>query len=184
MTLRHPELLWLLVPLALLLFVSPCADGAWRCPPPLCALPPPPLSSSLSRGRSGHMARRARAIFVMDRSGSIPAATTASQARSSPIRLTAAPDTRGGIVAFGGKAAVALPPAISRTIPRASSPASAISTLTGDTRMSPSACASPAPCSPAAAAGRSFCSVTDRKTSAMPAPRPKPPPPRACISRR
>jgi len=112
MTLRHPELLWLLLPLALLLFV-PALRGR-RVALTAAAvrlLAAASILVAIAGPVGAYGAAGTSAIFVIDRSGSIPTATMTSQARFITDTLDRLPaGTRGGLVAFGGKAAVAFAP--------------------------------------------------------------------------
>ncbi len=112
MTLRRPEFLWLIVPIALLIlgvalrgrrvalsaaFVRLLAVGCV-----VVAIAGPVTAYDIT-GKS--------VIFVVDRSGSIPQSATASQARFINDTIDhLATGTRAGIVAFGGKATVVYPP--------------------------------------------------------------------------
>ncbi|MCA1668979.1 MAG: VWA domain-containing protein, partial [Thermomicrobia bacterium] len=112
MTLRHPALLWLILPIALLIFVSALRGRRIALPAAFVRLLAVgcvvvaiagPVTAYTVTGKS--------VVFVVDRSGSIPQSATTGQARfiNDTIGHLAA-GTRAGVVAFGGKASVVYPP--------------------------------------------------------------------------
>lgn len=112
MTLRHPELLWLLIPIALaILFTAlrgrrvalPAAFVRFAAVASILGAIAGPVTAYEITGKS--------VIFVVDRSGSIPQAAANTQARFVAETIDRlAPGTRAGVVAFGGHATIVFPP--------------------------------------------------------------------------
>lgn len=112
MTLRHPEFLWLIVPIALLILVPALRGRRIALPAAFVRLLAVgcvvvaiagPVTAYEVTGKS--------VVFVVDRSGSVPQSATASQARFINDTIDhLASGTRAGVVAFGGKATVVYPP--------------------------------------------------------------------------
>lgn len=112
MTIRRPELLWLIIPIALLILVPALRGRRVALPAAFVRLLAAaavvvaiagPITAYTVTGKS--------VIFVVDRSGSVPQSATASQARFINDTIgRLASGTRAGVVAFGGKATVVFPP--------------------------------------------------------------------------
>jgi Ca-activated chloride channel homolog len=112
MTLRRPELLWLIVPIALLILATALRGRRVALPAAfvrllavgcvLVAIAGPVTAYSVT-GKS--------VVFVVDRSGSVPQSAIAGQARFINDTIDhLATGTRAGVVAFGGKATVVFAP--------------------------------------------------------------------------
>ncbi len=112
MTLRRPEILWLIIPIALLIIVPALRGRRVALPAAFVRLLAVscvviaiagPITAYEVTGKS--------VVFVVDRSGSIPQSATAGQARFINDTIDhLASGTRAGIVAFGGKATVVFSP--------------------------------------------------------------------------
>ncbi len=112
MTLRRPELLWLIVPIALLIIATALRGRRIALPAAFVRLLAVgcviiaisgPVTAFEVTGKS--------VIFVVDRSGSVPQTATAGQARFITDTMDhLASGTRAGVVAFGGRASVVFPP--------------------------------------------------------------------------
>lgn len=112
MTLRRPELLWLIIPIALLIIVPALRGRRVALPAAFVRLVAAgcvlvaiagPVTAYEVTGKS--------VIFVVDRSGSVPQSATVGQARFINDTIDhLASGTRAGIVAFGGRATIVFPP--------------------------------------------------------------------------
>ena len=112
MTLRRPEILWLLIPIALLILVPAIRGRRIALPAAfvrlaavgaiLAAIAGPVTAYQLS-GKS--------VIFVVDRSGSVPQSATAGQARFIDDTIgNLGSGTRAGVIAFAGRSSIVFQP--------------------------------------------------------------------------
>ncbi len=112
MTLRHPEFLWLIIPVALLILVAALRGRRVALPAAFVRLLA--VSSvvvAIAGPVTAYEVTGKSVVFVVDRSGSIPQSATASQARFINDTIDhLASGTRAGVVAFGGKATIVYPP--------------------------------------------------------------------------
>src|SRR5215467_11816559 len=112
MTLRHPEFLWLLIPIALVILLTalkgrrvalPAAFVRFAAVASILVAIAGPVTTYAITGKS--------VIFVVDRSGSVPQSAANTQARFVTDTMgRLAPGTRAGVVAFGGRATIVFPP--------------------------------------------------------------------------
>ena len=119
MTLRRPELLWLLIPIALLILVVAFRGRRVALPAAFVRLAAVgSVLVALAGPVTAFAVTGSSVIFVVDRSGSVPQAAASAQARfitETMGRLTTG--TRAGVVAFGGRATVVFAPGETPTDP-------------------------------------------------------------------
>lgn len=112
MMLRHPELLWLLAPIALLILIPALRGRRVAVPAALVRVGAAACLLTAIAGPVGAFSvSGTNVIFVVDRSGSIPQSATPSQAKTITDTMDhLASGTRAGVVAFGGRAAIVFSP--------------------------------------------------------------------------
>jgi len=112
MTLRRPELLWLIIPVALLILATALRGRRVALPAAFVRLAAvASILIAIAGPVTAYQVSGKSVIFVVDRSGSIPQAATASQARFINDAIgNLAGGTRAGVVAFGGRASLVFAP--------------------------------------------------------------------------
>ena len=112
MTLRRPELLWLILPVALLILATTLRGRRVAIPAAFVRLlAVAAVVVAIAGPVTAYDVTGKSVIFVVDRSGSIPQSATASQARFINDAIgKLAVGTRAGVVAFGTHATIVFPP--------------------------------------------------------------------------
>jgi len=112
MLLQHPIVLWLLVPVALLVLIAAMRGRRVALPAAFVRIAAAAAILTAIAGPVGAYNISGNTVmFVVDRSGSVPDAAVPAEAKLVTDTLDhLAPNTRAGIVAFGGRAAVVFAP--------------------------------------------------------------------------
>ena len=112
MILRHPELLWLLLPVAAAILFFALRGRRIAIPAAVArVLAVGAVLVAIAGPIAPYSVSGSNVIFVVDRSGSIPPAATSVQARLIDEAMgKLGGGTRAGVIAFGGKASVVFAP--------------------------------------------------------------------------